>query len=58
MKSDRHAAARMPRKAATGIVGFDETSKRGSTFDENELPFVIGGSGFDVAIVRLLSVSR
>src|ERR1700722_1427249 len=27
---------------------------RGSTFDENELPFVIGRSGFDVAIVRLL----
>jgi circadian clock protein KaiC len=27
---------------------------RGSSFDENELPFVIGRSGFDVAIVRLL----
>jgi circadian clock protein KaiC len=27
---------------------------RGSSFDENELPFVIGNSGFDVAIVRLL----
>jgi circadian clock protein KaiC len=27
---------------------------RGSSFDENELPFVIGKSGFDVAIVRLL----
>jgi circadian clock protein KaiC len=27
---------------------------RGSSFDENETPFVIGGSGFDVAIVRLL----
>ena len=27
---------------------------RGSSFDENELPFVIGKGGFDVAIVRLL----
>jgi circadian clock protein KaiC len=27
---------------------------RGSSFDENELPFVIGSSGLDVAIVRLL----
>jgi circadian clock protein KaiC len=27
---------------------------RGSSFDENESPFVIGKSGFDVAIVRLL----
>jgi circadian clock protein KaiC len=27
---------------------------RGSSFDENESPFVIGNSGFDVAIVRLL----
>jgi circadian clock protein KaiC len=27
---------------------------RGSSFDENELPFVIGQGGFDVAIVRLL----
>jgi len=27
---------------------------RGSSFDENELPFVIGSSGFDVAVVRLL----
>jgi circadian clock protein KaiC len=28
---------------------------RGSSFDENEIPFVIGGSGFDVAISRSLS---
>lgn len=28
---------------------------RGSKFDENESPFVIGATGFDVAIVRLLS---
>jgi circadian clock protein KaiC len=27
---------------------------RGSTFDENESPFVIGDGGFDVAIVRIL----
>lgn len=27
---------------------------RGSAFDENESPFVIGGSGFDVAIARTL----
>jgi circadian clock protein KaiC len=27
---------------------------RGSSFDENELPFVIGTGGFDVAVVRLL----
>jgi circadian clock protein KaiC len=27
---------------------------RGSSFDENESPFVIGSGGFDVAIVRLL----
>jgi len=27
---------------------------RGSSFDENETPFVIGRAGFDVAIVRLL----
>ncbi len=27
---------------------------RGSQFDENELPFVIGKAGFDVAVVRLL----
>ena len=27
---------------------------RGSQFDENELPFVIGKMGFDVAIVRML----
>jgi circadian clock protein KaiC len=27
---------------------------RGSSFDENESPFVIGRSGFDVAIMRLL----
>jgi circadian clock protein KaiC len=27
---------------------------RGSSFDENESPFVIGSAGFDVAIVRLL----
>ena len=27
---------------------------RGSSFDENESPFVIGKSGFDVAILRLL----
>ena len=27
---------------------------RGSSFDENESPFVIGAGGFDVAIVRLL----
>lgn len=27
---------------------------RGSTFDENEAPFVIGASGFDVAITRKL----
>lgn len=29
---------------------------RGSSFDENEAPFVIGKSGFDVAIARLASV--
>jgi circadian clock protein KaiC len=27
---------------------------RGSAFDENESPFVIGASGFDVAITRKL----
>jgi len=27
---------------------------RGSSFDENELPFVIGGAGFDVAVARTL----
>jgi len=30
---------------------------RGSSFDENETPFVIGKGGFDVAIVRLLGLA-
>src|SRR3984957_11254477 len=56
MKSDRHAAARMQRKAATGIVGFDEIT--GGGLPRGRTTLLVGGPGSGKTIFALQYLGR